>query len=852
MIVAHLQLTSHTLNGAANLRASSMPEYFYHVGLELFDTADSSTTTISRAIHELNPFTSTQVRTSRNTKYDQQKHSMPSSAYKHTSSSSDDRRIDKIDIDSAEEENDISTGIGTKLASAQTRAAFQPLEEVSSGTQKGIIHLYRETDETPGLYLNRGDRISPSHLWDGSATARSRTPSKAQPPKDDECTIISILAVPSYMTPKDFLAFIGQDTTNSVSHVRMLRTSRLNRYMVLMKFRDGRVARQWQHDWNGKVFNSMEPETCHVVFVRSVHVFANETADEEPTDHLASRALVNKPRAPPTPALIELPTCPVCLERMDESTGLLTVLCQHVFHCSCLEKWSGGGCPVCRYAHDDFSVTRTRPNTKKKFDQVRGEFDIVDDGELECGVCHIHSALWQCLICGYVGCGRFQGKHAMDHYKRSDHAFAIDLESQRVWDYERDCYVHRIIANGSSTRDEKLVELPGRKDNQPTALFDNDQDIDLAKRENLAFEYTQLLTSQLESQRIYFEEVVARAADKATDATRKAEQASSSVVKVYDQQEKLTAEISDLRSTKLQFEKEISRLTQKTQKLEVQKNKFEAELLETIELLNTISTNSKIRETESTSKRNEMFKKQAANITELQNELATRNFYIESLQEQCRDMKMQLDARERLQGLVDSGQLTQEDLRGATIEARPAPSKSVVHRGGAINRPADILRNEPTEEEIDNSIKTATGLGVIAATVLNRLEPGYRWKAHVQEKDVLKRLLPLGQIKKNQKGFTLSSAFDQDVVLEILVKQDMLEKDSTTPMQQILQKAIQLAGIDYSLVDGKNELDIQQVLIDAGILQRKAEDGLYDSDDGPTSSHDVQKTKKKKRNKKKK
>ena len=47
----------------------------------------------------------------------------------------------------------------------------------------------------------------------------------------------------------------------------------------------------------------------------------------------------------------ELPTCPVCLERMDESIeGILTILCNHSFHDVCLAKWQGDStCPVCRY-----------------------------------------------------------------------------------------------------------------------------------------------------------------------------------------------------------------------------------------------------------------------------------------------------------------------------------------------------------------------------------------------------------------------------------------------------------------------------------------------------------------------
>lgn len=33
--------------------------------------------------------------------------------------------------------------------------------------------------------------------------------------------------------------------------------------------------------------------------------------------------------------LVELPTCPVCLERLDTSvSGMLTTVCNHSFHCS--------------------------------------------------------------------------------------------------------------------------------------------------------------------------------------------------------------------------------------------------------------------------------------------------------------------------------------------------------------------------------------------------------------------------------------------------------------------------------------------------------------------------------------
>jgi BRCA1-associated protein len=76
--------------------------------------------------------------------------------------------------------------------------------------------------------------------------------------KNEDTTVLCIPAVPSYMTPSDFLGWVGENTREEVSHFRMVMTGRLNRYLVLMKFRDGAVARTWRDTWDGKVFNGME------------------------------------------------------------------------------------------------------------------------------------------------------------------------------------------------------------------------------------------------------------------------------------------------------------------------------------------------------------------------------------------------------------------------------------------------------------------------------------------------------------------------------------------------------------------------------------------------------------------
>ena len=79
-----------------------------------------------------------------------------------------------------------------------------------------------------------------------------------------------------------------------------------------------------------------------------------------------------------------MPTCPVCLERMDETTGLLTILCQHVFHCACLQKWQGSGCPVCRF-------TQGSGMGKGKLEYTSCEEDY---SEQICSICALDANLW--------------------------------------------------------------------------------------------------------------------------------------------------------------------------------------------------------------------------------------------------------------------------------------------------------------------------------------------------------------------------------------------------------------------------------------------------------------------------
>lgn len=226
---------------------------------------------------------------------------------------------------------------------------------------------------------------------------------------------------------------------------------------IPIRFRSTESAVDFYKTFNGVPYNSLEPDsTCHAVWVSNV-VWGED--GQPPIGHT------------------ELPTCPVCLERMDESIdGVLTILCNHAFHANCLIKWGDSTCPVCRCVQTP---------------------ELVESSV--CMECEGIEALWICLICGHVGCGRYQGGHAASHYKVTNHTYALQLGTNRVWDYAGDNFVHRLL---QSKGDGKLVAHT-QTPNAESA--DSDEKID-----SIQLEFTYALTSQLQKQREYYEEKLAR------------------------------------------------------------------------------------------------------------------------------------------------------------------------------------------------------------------------------------------------------------------------------------------------------------------------------------------------------
>ncbi|KAK6056796.1 Zn-finger in ubiquitin-hydrolase [Cooperia oncophora] len=137
------------------------------------------------------------------------------------------------------------------------------------------------------------------------------------------------------------------------------------------------------------------------------------------------------------------------------------------------------------------------------------------------------------------------------HFELTSHTFCLQVGGQRVWDYAGDNYVHRLI---QSDVEGKVVEYQ-RGDREA------ESDEKKEKLDGIKLEYTCLLTSQLESQRMYFE---ARLADmeRAMNNMEKMAQAQST-----NECKELRKEVQEATATKQANEKKHSQTVNKLAKV---------------------------------------------------------------------------------------------------------------------------------------------------------------------------------------------------------------------------------------------------------------------------------------------
>ncbi|CAL0330487.1 unnamed protein product [Lupinus luteus] len=313
-----------------------------------------------------------------------------------------------------------------------------------------------------------------------------RTSSHSSHHSSHHSSLLFILAVPNYLSFHDFIRFCGPHLHHLHSLLFLRNDAMEDRYTVLLYLSDHFAAHAFYNNFNAQKFSPSEAEVCHILFLDSVEY--SEYAEVAGT---------------PPPGCTEIPTCPVCLERLDPDTsGILTTLCDHSFQCPCVSKWTYLSCQVCRLCQQDEKPT--------------------------CYVCGTLDDVWACMICGFVGCGRYKEGHAIRHWKQTQHCYSLDFRTQQIWDYVGDSYVHRLNQNQSKI-DGKLegnFRCMSLEENCGMCECREDSGIDEAlfnsKVEAKVDEYNRLLASQLETQRQYYESLLIEARSKVESSVSEA------------------------------------------------------------------------------------------------------------------------------------------------------------------------------------------------------------------------------------------------------------------------------------------------------------------------------------------
>jgi len=438
------------------------------------------------------------------------------------------------------------------------------------------------------------------HLFKQSLLAG--TSSQQTPAVDTE--MMCMYGVPAKHKTPDLLQLTAP-CHQDLEYMRVVHDGSPNQYMVLLKFRDITSANEFHSAYNGLPYNNLEPEVCSVLPVSWVQHCKE-------SDYF-----------PDTQGGTELPYCTICLERMDESVStVLTILCNHKFHSECLAQWEDPTCPVCRYVQTPEVVT----------DHL-------------CLDCQSESDLWICLVCGYVGCGRYAGGHAHAHFSETQHCYSMELGHNRVWDYVGDNFVHRLVQN---TGDGKLVEQEdssgGGKQKQEGGLQSDVDGVIVCneeKMDSLQLEYTYLLTSQLEDQRSYFQTKLGRVEE---EVGRETKLMADRMLAAQEEKQNISKMLDEVKRDKARVENKLTSVTNKV-------NKLSSGLEEEKQLNSSLRQNQEEWQT----------KLKKAEI-ELSVVKESKDKEVQDLKDQVRDLMFYLEAQAKVQqsplkGEIEEGQL---------------------------------------------------------------------------------------------------------------------------------------------------------------------------------------------------
>lgn len=248
------------------------------------------------------------------------------------------------------------------------------------------------------------------------------------------CHMVALMDVPSYMIPNDIIHFFSS-YLNEIISIRIVRRipshshSHSSSYMALILLKSYEMLKSFLNAFNGQELTSLlEPTLCCIYTVKNITIKSASTDKIDPD---------------------ECERCVLCLDSI--STILpksFTTYCNHTFHIDCIVKLEAPQCPVCRFQHDS-SQSSLSECSICGFQGGNNHHNSTGHEIIEG-----HSSprdIWVCLVCGFIGCGISQQSHIQRHYETELHAYAINTDDGRVWDFAGDGYVHRLVLSNDTS-----------------------------------------------------------------------------------------------------------------------------------------------------------------------------------------------------------------------------------------------------------------------------------------------------------------------------------------------------------------------------------------------------------------
>eukprot|EP00298_Acanthocystis_sp_HF-20_P005869 c15898_g1_i2.p1 GENE.c15898_g1_i2~~c15898_g1_i2.p1 ORF type:complete len:261 (-),score=99.75 c15898_g1_i2:18-800(-) len=171
-----------------------------------------------------------------------------------------------------------------------------------------------------------------------------------------------------------------------------------------------------------------------------------------------------------------------------------------------------------------------------------------------------------CLLCGYIGCGRYSSAHAIVHYEESSHAFAYEISEHSVWNYVSDKWAHRLHSeNNANNNTTRILNNDELRDIEQNNIFES---LIQSKIGYVSEEYKELLESQLEKQRLYFDQQFHQLCSSCAKKNQP----------LKDEVENLESQLKQIENSTNQFTQDKSILQRKIQTQTSQINKLKTDL----------------------------------------------------------------------------------------------------------------------------------------------------------------------------------------------------------------------------------------------------------------------------------